>query len=145
MPKYLKAARGARLSVAVLHDDAKHQYAYGPTSDTLVRHDVARPKAEMGQRRPTEAAIAGQVWRELPVRPAPKRQRRSWTSRLSTIFLAKRPREEFVHQDMQITGDEPLAANAPGFLTGGGELGQLIRGLDWTASPLGLPIAGRKI
>jgi hypothetical protein len=36
MPKYLKAARGARLSVAVLHDDVKREYAYGPAPDTSV-------------------------------------------------------------------------------------------------------------
>ena len=30
MLEYAKAASGARLSVAVLHDDAKRKYAYGP-------------------------------------------------------------------------------------------------------------------
>jgi len=30
MLEYVKAGSGARLSVAVLHDDAKREYAYGP-------------------------------------------------------------------------------------------------------------------
>ena len=33
----------------------------------------------------------------------------------------------------------PRGPNQPGFLSGGGELGELIRGFDWAATPLGPP------
>jgi PAS domain S-box-containing protein len=40
---------------------------------------------------------------------------------------------------MAIEADEPLRASVADFLSGGGELGQLIRGFDWEATPLGPP------
>jgi hypothetical protein len=45
MLEYTGAGEGARLKMLVLHDDAKREYAYGPTEglpDTKVRHVYSR-------------------------------------------------------------------------------------------------------
>jgi hypothetical protein len=66
MLEYVKARAGARLSAAVLHEDDKREYAYGPAQglpDMLVepghQHDEGAPASELSARRCTPWPEAG--------------------------------------------------------------------------------------
>jgi PAS domain S-box-containing protein len=54
-------------------------------------------------------------------------------------FLTHQARPEFEMANGTNNPAQPLSATPEAFLSGGGELGQLLRDFDWTSSPLGPP------